>query len=216
MTPEHMSEQLRLPSDTCIEWAYPALRTGWRGVLDKSAGPGLTTAEVRFSMLALVLAPAALLLAECSGVLGVRWTLLQLLTGCFLALNVAFVVVVASGACKRWYHRDGNIQGPALALVLADGLFQLGLANAVFAWGEAQYFAYLGGYFVLGGLAIPRVPLYLRRSASLLFCFGGMLVAFYLAPVIRGLEWFPVIFFLKYFVAHIPREEPYRPASARA
>jgi hypothetical protein len=81
----------------------------------------------------------------------------------------------------------------------------------VFAWGDAQYFAWLGGYFVLGGLAIPRVPLWLRRSASLLFCFGGVLVGLYLAPVVRGLEWFPAIFFLKYFVAHIPREEPYRP-----
>jgi hypothetical protein len=212
MTPERITEQLRLPPDTCIDWSHPAPRPGWRGVLDKSAGPGLTSAELRFSTLALLLAPTLLLLAERSGVLGVHWNLLQLLTACFLALNVGFVAVIATGACKRWYHRDGNIQGSALALVLADGLFLLGLANAVFAWGEPQYFVYLGSYFVVGGLAIPRVPLYLRRSASLLFCFGGMLVALYLAPVIRGLEWFPMIFFLKYFVAHIPREEPYRPA----
>jgi hypothetical protein len=211
MTPERMSEQFRLPPDTCIEWSHPAPRAGWRGKLDKLGGPGLTTAELGFSTLASVLAPTALLLAERSGVLGIHWTLLQLVTGCFLALNVGFVAVVATGACKRWYHHDGNIQGSALALVLADGLFLLGLANAVFAWGEPQYFVYLGSYFVVGGLAIPRVPLYLRRSASLLLCFGGMLVALYLAPVIRGLEWFPMIFFLKYFVAHIPREEPYRP-----
>jgi hypothetical protein len=212
MTPERIREQFRLPADTCIDWSHPAPRAGWRGVLDKSAGPGLTRAELRFATLALLLAPAALLLAERSGVLGVDWTLPQLLTACFLALNVGFVAIIATGACKRWYHRDGNIQGSALALVLADGLFQLGLANAVFAWTEPQYFAYLGSYFVAGGLTIPRVPLHLRRSVALLACFGGVLVAMYLAPGIPGLEWFPLIFFLKYFVAHIPREEPYRPA----
>jgi hypothetical protein len=180
-------------------------------VLDKAAGPGHTAAEWALFGATSMLAVAALAIAAKTGTLAVQWSLGQLLTACFLALNVGFVVIIACGASKRWYHRGRGVTGGALALVLGDGVFQLALTNGVFAWGDWRYITYLGLYFVLGGSMLPRLRLHLQRPAGLLLCFGGVLLALYVAPPITGLEWFPIVFFLKYFVAHIPREEPYRP-----
>lgn len=212
MRDRRVTLELPLPADTRIEWSIPEPRPGLAGVLDRMAGPGLQPAELGLFAAASLAAVTALVVAERSGVLGVSWSPGQLLVACFLALNVGFVCIIATGASKRWYHRHGPIRGRALTLVLVDGLFQLALANAVFAWGDPRYLLALGPLFVFGGLLIPRLPLHLCRPIALMLCFVGVLDSLYVAPMIAGLEWFPLIFFLKYFVAHLPREEPYRPA----
>lgn len=205
---------LPLPADTSIDWTAPEPRSGLGGVLDKTFGPGATRQEVTLFAGATAGAVALLLVARAAGILGAEWSLLQLLTACFLVLNFGFVTAISTSTCKRWYHRGKGVTGGALALVLVDGAFQLALANGVFLRSDWRYAGILGAFYLLGGLTIPRIPLYARRSVSYLLFSGGVLLSLYAAPRIPGLEWFPTVFFLKYFVAHIPREEPYRAVTA--
>lgn len=209
-----VSLALPLPADTSISWRAPEPRAGLAGLIDKTFGPGATRQELALFAAATTIALALLLAGRAVGIVGAHWSFLQTVTACFLALNAGFVVAIATSTCKRWYHRGEGVSGRSLALVLADGLFQLALTNAVFLRDDPRYAGILGAFFVLGGLLIPRVPLYTRRPVSYLLFFGGILLSSYAAPTIPGLEWFPIVFFTKYFVAHIPREEPYRATTA--
>jgi hypothetical protein len=78
-------------------------------------------------------------------------------------------------------------------------------------WG----FLVLVGLYLLGSAFIVlKNPLYLRRPLAFgLLAFSFLLNTYALEPT-PGLEWFVPFLLLKLVVAHLLREEPYRPEEA--
>ncbi|WP_462323106.1 hypothetical protein [Halochromatium sp.] len=75
--------------------------------------------------------------------------------------------------------------------------------------------AAIAGAYLLGAAAlILATPVYLQRPTALTLYMGGMVIGRWLLPTVPGLEWFLPVFYLKLLVSHLPREEPYRPATA--
>ena len=54
-------------------------------------------------------------------------------------------------------------------------------------------------------------PTYVRRPLAFGLLAATIFVSLYALPPTAGLEWFMPVLFLKLDVAHLVREEPYRP-----
>ena len=76
---------------------------------------------------------------------------------------------------------------------------------------DLAWLATAGVYLLIAGLTIISTPLYLQRPVALVMYTGSLVVAIYALAPPAGMEWFLPLFYLKLLVAHLPKEEAYRP-----
>lgn len=195
------------PVAATIQWAYPPPASA----IDRLVGPGATNAELLLQFVPAVLITAAWVAMAIVG--GWGWTPWQLaLAGVVMLDLVGGVLTNATSAAKRWYHRSGR--GDAAHFGFAAVHFVHPLVVMLFfdRW-NWPFVAGACGYLLVASLAILRAPLYLRRPLASLCLVIGFFLALYLLPVPPRFEWFLPVFFVKILIAHLLREEPYRPAS---
>lgn len=192
----------------------PSPRPGIAGWLDQLTGPGATPAELVLqfipAVIAAVLAPLNAVSIEAD------WSTTQLALISLLALDlVGGVLTNATGAAKRWFHRQG--QGPLnhFGFVFLH-LFHIALVAVVFRNWDTKYFVLVSAYLLIASFLVIHSPLYLQRATGLgLFALGLIGSNFLLEPT-QGLEWFLPLFFLKLLVAHLIFEIPFRPKHSAA
>ena len=194
-----------------VNWTYPAPR-GW---LDRFVGPGATRAELAVQFVPTLAASATLV--ALAVVEGWGWTTIQLVVAAVLTIDlVGGVLTNATGAAKRWYHRAGQTARHHLSFVAVHihpfilvGVFGLaGSVDGSMAWIEATI-AYL--FLVVGAAVVVATPLYLRRPVASLLTMIGMVSSLTWFPAPDVLSWMLPALYLKIFVCHLVREEPYRP-----
>jgi hypothetical protein len=196
-----------------IDWDYPEPRPGFAGQIDRLNGPGATKAESLLGWAAAFLAGGGVLAYAL--VMDLGWSPLQLILAVFLAFDLAGGVFVnATSAAKRWYHRQGQGFMQHFAFVALHAV-QLGMVAFLFRPNDWAYFLVNYGFLLLSTTLILALPLYLRRPMALIVLCDTFLINAYLFDLTPGLEWFLPVFFLKLLVAHILREEPYRPTYVR-
>ena len=192
---------------TSVPQNVPALRSGWRGLIDQFIGPGATSAEVRLQIVPAVLAAIAAPLY--ASTLPLSWTPLQLSLIAILGFDmVGGVLTNATAAAKRWYHRPGQGLPQHLAFVSVH-LFHIGLVAWLFRGGDWLFALGVSVYLLLSALMILRVPLYLQRPVAMGLYGLALVGSLYLFSPTPGLEWFLPLFFLKLLVSHLPYATPF-------
>lgn len=184
-------------------------RAGLAGILDRFVGPGATSAELALQLVFPLgaAAGAAVYAADTVG----NWSTVQYILCAALAFDiVGGIVTNATSSGKRWYHRKG--QGfPQHFGFITLHLGHLALVSWAFLGFDFVWLITAGAYLLVAGFGIIMSPLYLQRPVALLIYAGSVLLALYgLTPPI-GMEWFLPLFYLKLFVAHLPKEKAYRP-----
>lgn len=197
------------PETAYIDWHYPPPRPGFDGAIDRFIGPGTTPAELILEIIVSV--GAALLLILYALARPLDWSLIQLVVGALLALDIAGGVVTnATSSAKRWYHRAG--QGAVNHLTfLTVHILHLLLFVVFFRAGDWGYVVGAYGYVMLTAAIVTFSPLYLRRPIAFTGLMGAFALNAYVLLPTPGFEWFLPAYTLKLLVAHLLREEPYRP-----
>jgi hypothetical protein len=192
-----------------ISWQYPEPRARLAGAWDKFVGPGATAAEHWLGMAAAFAGGAAMLLYALLGRLG--WTPVQIVLAALLAFDAAGGVAInATSTAKRWYHREG--QGFAHHFGSAIGhSAQFFLVAWLYRSMDWVFFGVTAGYLAVSSAAVLLTPLYIQRPVALVLYCGALLISLYAFAPTPGLEWLVPVYFLKLLVAHLTREEPYRP-----
>ncbi|MCD4783940.1 MAG: hypothetical protein K8T10_08975 [Candidatus Eremiobacteraeota bacterium] len=193
-----------------ISWNYPKPRKGLAGAFDRFVGPGATKMEIFLQILFVTIAAIALPVYAVVNKLG--WNMAQLVIGSIIALDMTGGVITnATSSAKRYWHREGVGFGFHIKFILIHAV-QLFVVAYFFRSMDWSFFAISYIYLIIGALIILKSPLYLQRPVAMMMYLGGLVVNFYvLSPSPRGMEWFLPVFFLKLFICHLLREEPYRP-----
>lgn len=196
---------------TTIDWNYPTPRTGFAGFIDKLVGPGATKAELWLQFGFAVL--AGFLMWAYATFKPLPWTWWQILIASYLAFDICGGIATnATSSAKRWWHRAERQTVKAKMKFIIPHFYMPGLITLAFMPGNLTFFLVVYGYLILGALIIVYTPLYLRRPMTLVLFSGAIVMAMVLfTPMVRGLEWFIPLLFLKLFVSHLNQEEPYRP-----
>lgn len=189
-------------------------REGLPGVLDRFVGPGATSAELALQLL-LPLAAAGAAVGYAAFAIG-SWSTIQYILCALLAFDiVGGIITNATSSGKRWYHRSGQGFPQHFGFVTLH-LGHLALVSWVFLGLDTGWLVIAGTYLLIAGGTIILTPLYLQRPVALVMYAGGLLVAIYALDSPAGMEWFLPFFYLKLLVAHLPKEEPYRPTAQRS
>lgn len=194
---------------TGTEDHLPNPREGLPGTLDRFVGPGATPAELALQFL-LPTGAAIAAVGYAASAVG-TWSTLQYILCAILAFDImGGIITNASSSGKRWYHRTGRSQLHHFGFVTLH-LGHLAVVSWLFLRLDLVWLASSGAYLLIASLTIISTPLYLQRPIALIMYVGGVLLALYaLAPPAR-MEWFLPLFYLKLLVAHLPKEEAYRP-----
>lgn len=194
-----------------IDWNYPPPRQGWRGMLDRFIGPGATASELALQLSVPFVAVVGVVSYAVAQ--SVDWTAMQYVIAGILAFDlVGGVITNATSSAKRWYHRPEQTKRSHLAFVSVH-LAHLSLVSLVFQGWQWGWVATAGAYLIAGSVVVLRAQQYLQRPISLLVFSGALMLDQYILSAPPGLEWFLPLFYLKLLVSHLPKEEPYRPAS---
>ncbi|MCW8127164.1 hypothetical protein [Microbulbifer halophilus] len=187
----------------------PSPREGLPGVLDRFVGPGATPAELVLQFV-LPLGAAVVAVAYAAYAIG-TWSTVQYILCAVLAFDiVGGIITNATSSGKRWYHRAGQGFSQHFGFVTLH-LVHLALISWLFLGLDLSWLITAGVYLLVAGLVIISSPLYLRRPIALLMYTGSVLLALYALEPPPGMEWFLPLFYLKLLVAHLPKEEAYRP-----
>lgn len=192
-----------------IEKELPDPRAGIPGVLDRFVGPGATSTELVLQFV-LPSGAAGAAIAYAAYAAG-TWTTIQYIFCAVLAFDiVGGIITNATSSGKRWYHRAGQ------GFLQHFGFITLHLGHlTVVSWLFLDFdFSWLmitGVYLLVSGMSIIWSPLYLQRPVALIMYAGSVLLTIYALAPVPGMEWFLPLFYLKLLVAHLPKEEPYRP-----
>ena len=192
-----------------VDQHVPSPREGLPGILDRFVGTGATSAELALQFLLPLLAAGA---AVAYAVYAVgTWSVVQYLICALLAFDiVGGIITNGSSSGKRWYHRAGQGFPQHFGFVVLH-LGHLTIVSWLFLTLDLLWLAVAGMYLLISGLAIILSPLYLQRPVALVMYAGSVLLALYALASPPGMEWFLPLFYLKLLVAHLPREEAYRP-----
>ena len=192
-----------------INWDFPPPRSGVAGVRDAIVGPGATPVEMVLDIAIPAMAGIGALLYA-SRVVEV-WSLPQYIACFVLAFDTAGGVVTnATSSAKRWYHRAG--QGFKQHFGMASlHLIHIVVVSWLYLGLDVAWILTAGGYLLAAATVILLVPQYLQRPTALVSYACGLLISMYLLRQPEGLEWFLPLFYLKLFVSHLLKEEPYRP-----
>lgn len=186
-------------------------RKGLPGCLDRFVGPGATPIELALQFL-LPLGAAVAAVAYAASAIG-TWSTLQYVVCALLAFDiVGGVITNATSSGKRWYHRAGQGFSQHFGFVTLH-LGHLVLVSWLFLGLDLTWVVIAGGYLLIAGLTIITTPLYLQRPVALIMYTGSLLLALYALAPPPKMEWFLPLFYLKLLVAHLPKEEAYRPGS---
>ena len=193
-----------------IRWEYREPK----GALDRFAGPGASTAELLLQFIGSGLAAVVVVGASLAG--GWGWTVAQMIVAAVLALDVmGGVITNATGAAKRWYHREGQNARAHLLFVLIHAA-QPTLLVLFFDPGNWTFVLAGFGYLAGSAVVLLLAPQYLQRPVSGLLVAVGIALALYAIPVPKHFEWFLPLYYMKMLNSHLLREEPYRPAAEEA
>lgn len=200
-----MSEQTR--SEVVIEWKYPQPKSG----LDRFTGPGATRSEVVLQFGGALAAIVAVVLGWRLG--EIPWDRFQVVVAALLAMDVVGGVITnATGAGKRWYHRDGQRIPQHLGFVLLH-IAQPLIVFFVFESVRWTFVAGGFGFLLIAAVIVLFSPLYLQRPVAGALIAAGIVLSFYVFPAPAGLEWFLPLYYIKLLSSHLLREEPYRPTT---
>ncbi|MFX1534700.1 MAG: hypothetical protein ACFFDI_10800 [Promethearchaeota archaeon] len=192
-----------------IDWNYPEPRTGLLGSWDRFIGPGATRSEVLLILIPALLAGIAVPLYAIYA--NLNWNLLQLIVATLAALDlVGGVVANASSSTKRWYHREGQGFKDHFLFTAIHIIYPF-LVAWLFLSMDWVFFVAVASYLLISAVIILKTPLYLQRPLALLIFLGVLVLNTYILNSPVGLEWLVPVLFLKLIVAHLIREEPYRP-----
>ena len=198
---------------TRINWIFPTPRSGLPGALDRIIGPGATRAELLLQLWLPVVATAAAL--TYASTLEVRWTTTQYIAAAILAFDLmGGIVTNGTSSAKRWFHREGQTAWHHLQFVTLH-IAHLMLVAWLFLDWNLSWVAATSAYLLVAASTTVCVPQYLQRPVSLTAFTGGYLLAGFVVSSAPGLEWFLPLLYLKLLVAHLPKEEPYRPDARR-
>ena len=186
---------------------------------DAIAGPGRT----RFENVALALALTVPGWGVCLGALlcGWGWSLAQHAAASFLAADIAAgVVIFASSAGKRWWHRPARRTAlEQLKWMLAVGAHPF-LAALLFREGpwleRARWYAIAYSYLLVAVAAIVSAPLPWRRVLAACGFMVAVAGEAALAAPCAQLPWLLPLYFFKYLCCYPIREEPYVSRHAHA
>ncbi|MFP4276879.1 MAG: hypothetical protein ACLFQC_01225 [Wenzhouxiangella sp.] len=192
-----------------VDQHLPNPRKGLPGILDRFAGPGATSAELALQFLLPMVASGA---AVAYGAYAVgTWSALQYIVCALLAFDiVGGIITNGTSSGKRWYHRAGQRFPQHFGFVMLH-LGHLTVVWWLFFTLNLLWLVMAGMYLFSAGLAIILSPLYLQRPVALVMYAGSVLLSLYVLASPPGMEWFLPLFYLKLLVAHLPREEAYRP-----
>lgn len=192
-----------------VKQKLPKPRKGLPGVLDRFVGPGATPAELALQFsLPLGAAGAAVVYAACA--LG-TWSTIQYILCALLSFDiVGGIITNATSSAKRWYHRAGQGFSQHFGFVTLH-LAHLTLVSWLFLNLDLMWIIVSGAYLLFAGFTIISVPLYLQRPVALSLYTGSLILVLYALVPPPGMEWFLPLFYLKLLVAHLPKEEAYRP-----
>lgn len=191
------------------EQELPSPREGMPGLLDRFVGPGATPAELALQFV-LPLGAAVAAVAYASHAIE-SWTVIQYMLCAVLAFDiVGGIITNSTSSGKRWYHRTGQGFPQHFGFVMLH-LGHLAIVSWLFLTFDLLWLVTAGIYLLIAGLAIILSPLYLQRPVALVMYAGSVLLALYVLASPPGMEWFLPLFYLKLLVAHLPREEAYRP-----
>ncbi|MEL7611081.1 hypothetical protein AAGW18_01120 [Vreelandella titanicae] len=192
-----------------IEWEAPRPRRGFAGVVDRVLGPGATPAEL---MLQLTFPLIAAIAAPIYAYQVTRdWSLLQYAVSALLAFDIVGGVVTNSTSCaKRWYHRPRQGLRKHLQFIFIH-FIHLFMFSWLYLPLRIDWFFVFAGLLIGSALLILLVSQYLQRPIALITYSVALLLSLYALPQPVGMEWFLPLFYLKLLVAHLPKEEPYRP-----
>lgn len=192
-----------------IDWNAPPPRKGFLNGWDTFIGTGATQAENALVVAVAVVSAIGMIAYVLSADPG--WTALQVVIAVVLALDIGGGVIAnATSVTKRWYHRPGQTAKTHLGFIAVHALHLLPVP-IWFRPGDWGYFVIAYGYLLMAAILILRVPLYLQRPVAMLLWMGGILLNAYVIMPVAGLEWLLPAFYAKLLVAHLVREEPYRP-----
>ncbi len=192
-----------------IDWQIPAKRTGLKGMMDNVIGPGATQAEKDLQGYIPLLAGGALLAYGVYAELD--WSVIQYLVALLLTIDmVGGVITNATSSAKRWFHREGEGIKAHMAFI-AIHFIQLGLLSVFFLDMNFWWVAQTGAFMLLAASIILLTPLYLQRPVAMSLYGLSVLLCLYVFASPVALEWFLPLFYLKLFISHLLREEPYRP-----
>jgi len=196
-------------ANTPIDWNYPPPRSGFLGTVDKGIGPGATRTEY---VLQFALPGAATLLAYFyADAAFPAWPRRKVLLFCVLAFDmVGGVVTNSTSSAKRWFHRATQTWRNHLGFV-ALHVAHIGLVAILFRDIDLVYLVAMPSYLISAAVLILLFPLYLQRSIALFLVTLGMLLEIYAWGAPHEIAWFTPLLMLKLLVAHLLREEPYRP-----
>ncbi|MEM9808797.1 MAG: hypothetical protein AAF959_26380, partial [Cyanobacteria bacterium P01_D01_bin.56] len=154
-----------MQSEMLYEPVMPALRTGWKGRLDRLIGPGATPAELVLQLVPAVVAAITAPLYALT--LSIDWSPWQLSAIALLGFDlVGGVLTNATAAAKRWYHRPGQGWWQHMVFVVVH-VFHIGLVALLFRGGDGLFFASVSSYLLLAAGLILASPLYLQRPVAL-------------------------------------------------
>ncbi|MHA1385234.1 MAG: hypothetical protein ACTSR3_15900 [Candidatus Helarchaeota archaeon] len=207
-----MSETKNKETDVPINWEYPEPRDGIKGSWDKFIGPGATMAEL-WLIIGVSLVSVILLILYIT-INNIPLDTFQILIAVLIAFDLSGGVVANStSSAKRWYHRkETGFKDHFTFIVFHIHPFLVGLFFRNWDWGYGLFFY---SYLLIASLIILKIPLYLQRPVALIFFLGAILCNLYIFTPTIGLEWFVPVFFCKLLIAHILREEPYRPENEK-
>ncbi|MDF1845786.1 MAG: hypothetical protein P1U69_01160 [Parvibaculaceae bacterium] len=192
-----------------VNWNHPSPRSGFLGYIDKGMGPGATWAEY---VLQLVLPGGAALFAYLYAETAFpAWPWWKVLLYCVLAFDmVGGVVTNSTSSAKRWFHRATQTWRNHLGFVVLH-VAHIALVATLFRDFDLIYLVAMAGYLTSAAILTLLFPLYLQRAIALFLVTLGMVLEIYGWGALHEIAWFTPLLLLKLLVAHLLREEPYRP-----
>jgi hypothetical protein len=146
------------------------------------------------------------------------WAWWQVGLAMLIAADVGGGMVANSlNSCKRYYHTPARSDAPRYVRFLKAPLAFAALhvypllVSLLFRGGPWWYGGFWYAYVLGWSALVLRLPLYLHRPVAMLGVLAALLLNATLVPVVPGFTWLAPALVLKVVLAHLVREEPYRP-----
>jgi hypothetical protein len=147
------------------------------------------------------------------------WEWWQYILAAIIGMDLgAGVVANALNSCKRFYHTPLKVDEPRYVGYLKQPLLFTSLhiypliLAAVYPDGTWLYGIFWYALLVLSAWLVVKSPLYLSRPVAYGILLLAILTNYYLIQPPLGFEWLVPVLFIKIILAHLVREEPYRPS----
>lgn len=174
-----------------------------RRISEPLSGPDATDAELAVGWgTALAAASAQIVWASSLG----QWSALQTTIAVLFAFDIGGGVVVnATRAGRRWWHRPG--QGPVRHLTFCAAHlhpFVIALCWPGYSWAQA---AALYGSMLAFAAIVLWVPRYLMRPVAFGLTAIGLVLGATMLRAPQGLVWLPLLYYVKLIAAHLVSDE---------